>query len=111
MICDLAETYHVFNYRELPAKLVATLVAGLRADSRTKMEINGAKAPTDTLIMAMVYDKLNQWIWLNSKQGRKGHNPPPSLVEKLVNNEKQSKVQAYDSGDEFDLAFKRITGG
>lgn len=91
---------------------LAAFVTGLRQDSRTKMAINGMKVPTNTLIMAMVYDKLNQWIWLNSKQGRKGHNPPPSLVEKLTKPvEKASKVQAYDSGDEFDLAFKRITGG
>lgn len=111
MICDLAETYHVFNYRELPAKLLATLVAGLRADSRTKMEINGAKAPTDTLIMALIYDKLNQWVWLNSKQGRKGQNPPLSLVEKLTTVKVKPKVQSYDSGNEFDLALKRIKGG
>ena len=111
MICDLAETYHVFNYRELPVKLLATLVAGLRADSRTKMEINGAKAPTNTLIMALIFDKLNQWVWLNSKEGRKGHNPPPSLVEKLTAEPKQSKVQSYDRGEDFDAAYQRIIGG
>lgn len=111
MICDLAETYHVFNYRELPVKLLATLVAGLRADSRTKMEINGAKAPTNTLIMALIFDKLNQWVWLNSKEGQKGHNPPPSLVEKLTSEPKQSKIQSYDSGDDFDAAYQRIIGG
>lgn len=111
MICDLAETYHIYDYQKLPVETLVAFVTGLRQDSRTKMAINVMKVPTNTLIMAMVYDKLNQWIWLNSKQGRKGHNPPPSLVEKLMNNEKQSKVQAYDSGDEFDLAFKRITGG
>lgn len=111
MICDLAETYHVFNYRELPVKLLATLVAGLRADSRTKMEINGAKAPTNTLIMALIFDKLNQWVWLNSKEGRKGVNPPPSLVEKLTSEPKQPKIQSYDSGDDFDAAYQRIIGG
>lgn len=111
MICDLAETYHVFNYRELPVKLLATLVAGLRADSRTKMEINGAKAPTNTLIMAMIYDKLNQWVWLNSKEGRKGQNEPPSLVKLLTDKPKESKVQSYDSGEDFDLAYQRIVGG
>lgn len=40
LICDLAETYHVFNYRELPVKLLATLSVGLRADSRIKLKIS-----------------------------------------------------------------------
>lgn len=111
MICDLAETYHIYNYRGLPVPTLATLVAGLRADSRTKMEINGAKAPTETLIMAMVYDKLSQWIWMNSKDGRKGINPPKSLVKLITSEPKRSTVTAYESGEDFDRARQRIIGG
>ncbi len=33
-MCDLAETYGVLDMDALPARLVATLAAGLREDSR-----------------------------------------------------------------------------
>lgn len=111
MICDLAETYHVFNYRELPVKLLATLVAGLRADSRIKMAINGTKVPTETLIMASIYDRLNQWIWMNTKDGRDGANEPKSLVEALTSAEKENDLVSFDNGEDFDAAYQRIIGG
>lgn len=34
LICDLAETYHVLDYRALPLKTAAALASGLRADAR-----------------------------------------------------------------------------
>lgn len=75
------------------------------------MEINGAKVPTDMLINALIFDKLNQWVWMNSKEGRKGHNPPPSLVEQLTKPKENSKVLSFDSGEDFDAAYQRIIGG
>jgi len=30
LVCDLAETYGIYNYRSLPATLVATFSVGLR---------------------------------------------------------------------------------
>lgn len=109
MICDLAETYHVFNYRELPVKLLATLVVGLRANSRTKMAINGMKVPMETLLMASIYDRLNCWIWMNTKDGRKKKNPPKSLAE-MLSSEKEKTNESFDSGEAFDEAYRRIIG-
>lgn len=34
LICDLAETYHVLEYRRLPLMTVAALASGLRAGAR-----------------------------------------------------------------------------
>lgn len=34
LLCDLAETYHIYSLRGLPARTLATLVSGLRADAR-----------------------------------------------------------------------------
>ena len=39
-ICDLAETYRIFDYRALPVGLLATLSFGLREDSRIKQKMN-----------------------------------------------------------------------
>ncbi len=111
LICDLAETYHIFNYRELPVDLLATLVTGLRQNSRVKMAINGTKVPTDTLIMALIYDKLSQWVWMHTKDGRKGMNPPSSLAKMLSEEKKEKTVRSFDSGEEFDAMRKRIIEG
>ena len=111
MICDLAETYHVFNYRELPVKLLATLVSGLRADSRVKMAINGTNVPTTTLIMAMTYDRINQWVWMNTKDGRRNKNKPASLAEALMAKPKEKTHEVFDSGEEFDAMLKKIKEG
>lgn len=110
MICDLAETYHIYNYRELPVSLLATLVAGLRANSRTKMAINGTKIPMETLLMASIYDRLNSWIWMNTKEGRKGQNPPKSLLQ-MMTTEKKEQNESFETGAEFDEAYQRIIRG
>ena len=36
LVCDMAETYHIFDYRALPLFLAARLACGLREDSRSK---------------------------------------------------------------------------
>ena len=86
-------------------------VTGLKADSRTKMAINGMRVPTNTIIMAMVYDRITQWIWMNSKDGRKGKNKPSSLAEALSRTPKEKNIEVFDSGDEFDAMLKRIKEG
>lgn len=39
MICDLAEYYHIYDYKQLPVETLAILVYGLRDNSRIKMII------------------------------------------------------------------------
>ena len=111
MICDLAETYHIYDYRRLPVQTLAVLVTGLRADSRTKMAINGMQVPLNTIIMAMTYDRVNQWLWMNTKDGRKGKNKPSSLVETLTSKPKEKTIETFDTGEEFDAMLRRIKEG
>ena len=109
MICDLAETYHIFNYRELPVKLLAALVSGLRADSRVKMKITGAKVPDNIAILSLIYDRLTQWNWANSEDGRHNRNRPKSLYEQLTK-ETEPDVMSFDSGCDFDAAYAAAAG-
>lgn len=101
MICDLAETYHVFNYRELPPKLTATLVSGLRANSRVKMSLTGMKIPVETTIQAMIYDAVSMILWMNSDDGRRNRNRPKSLVKTLMEDPEPKEFQTFSSGAEF----------
>lgn len=75
------------------------------------MAINGMKVPMNTLIMAMIYDRVVQWIWMNSKDGRNGRNKPSSLSEALTQPPKQKTIEVFDSGDEFDAMLKKIKEG
>lgn len=110
MICDLAETYHVFDYRKLPVETLVAFVIGLRQNSRTKMAINGMKVPIETVIMAMIYDRINLWIWMNSKDGKKGRHRPESLAESLTK-ERVKDIEVFDTGDEFDAMLRKIKEG
>lgn len=58
LICDLAEYYHIFDYRHLPVKLVATLASGLRGDSRIKLRLKGEQYEMDSVLLAMICDRL-----------------------------------------------------
>ena len=48
MICDLAETYRIYDWRQVPIKLLGIYAAGLRWDSRVMMERMGEDFSLDT---------------------------------------------------------------
>lgn len=111
LMCDLAETYHIYNYRSLPATLVATFAVGLRDDSRIKMKMSGAKVPQDTLILSIVADRVGQLLWMFSEDGSKGVNRPPSLLEALFEEEFKeagSDVLSFSSPEEFEQARREL---
>ena len=51
LVCDMAETYHVLDWRAMGLPLAATLAGGLRETSRTCMALNHAPITTDTLLL------------------------------------------------------------
>jgi len=111
LICDLAETYHILDYRALPPRLVGVLCCGLREDSRIKMKISNMNANVDTLLHALIADKLQILIWQRTEDGAKGRNFPKSIYEKLINPQKEeSNVVAFSSGAEFDEFRKALMG-
>lgn len=63
LTCDLAETYGIYNYRQLPAARVAVFAYGLRDDSRIKMAMADATLPLNTLLQAGILDRLSILIW------------------------------------------------
>lgn len=108
LICDLAETYHIYDYKTLPAMLVASLAVGLRDDSRIKMKLSGAKAPTEIILLASMVDKLNLLVWAKTKDAEKGRNRPKSLLSIFY--PKETNNTTYRTGEEFLKARKQLTG-
>ena len=107
LICDFAETYHIFNYRQYKPKYIATLAVGLRDDSRIKMIINRNKLTFDQYVLVAILDCLKMLVWLNSADAAKGENRPELILDRLFNNI-ESEVESYDTPDDFEEARKAI---
>lgn len=111
LICDLAETYGIFDYRALPASLLATLAVGLREDSRIKMRLSGGKVPRREILLAAAVDRLSLLVWGMTEDAQHGRNRPAFLLDVLLGEEKQSgDVVAFDAAEDFEAEWARITG-
>ena len=106
LICDFAETYHIYDYKRLPLTTVAALAVGLRENSRIKMAMNEAETTTEILLMAAIVDRLSLLVWFNTKDAEKGVNRPQSILEKL--RPKESMTEIYDSGEDFMKERERL---
>ena len=110
LLCDLAETYHIYDIGSLPLSTVAILACGLRDNSRIKMAMAGDKVPADILLLAHVVDRLGILAWQNTRDALKGQNVPESLVERLIHPETAAKpkITAFDTPEEFEAARREI---
>ena len=113
LVCDFAETYHIYDYMALPVDLCATLANGLRDTSRIKAKLGGFNATLDIMFLAMISDKLSTLVWFQTKDGAKGKNRPPSIYESIMNagKEEEPELASFDSPDEFWKARSRILSG
>ncbi len=110
LICDLAETYHIYDYQSLPVKTVAILACGLRDDSRIKLKLSGQKYSTDTLLSAAIADNTRVLAWMQSEDGRKNRRRPDLILPKLLETEKKQETVNFCSGKDFEKAWNQITG-
>ena len=110
LICDFAEVYHIYEYKELPPAKAAIYAVGLPNDSRIKMKLSGRKYSTDTLLLAAVCDRLSVLIWQKTKDGQKGQNKPQSILEGMLAGDKTSELMAFDSADAYEAARAKIMG-
>lgn len=111
LICDLAETYGIYDMGSLPARTVAILASGLRADSRIKMKITGAKADDALILLAYAVDRLGLLVWQQTKDGYKGRNKPDSIVERILGDDQTKTIHhvtAFNSPDDFERERDRI---
>lgn len=88
--------------------ILASLVIGLRADSRVKMHYSGSKLPTNTTLLAMIFDNLSTLVWLHTEDARKKRNRPKSLLAELLAKDKEPEIISFDTGEEFDRAREAI---
>lgn len=107
LVCDLAETYQIYDYRSLPLKTVATLAAGLRDNSRIKLLASGTPATQEILLLAAIADRIDALRYgFTDKE-------PPSLVRTLFGETKDNKNNAmtFRTPDEFKKAYAKAIKG
>lgn len=108
LVCDLAETYGIFDYRALPVPLLATLAVGLRDDARIKMHMSGMSVPQNTLLLAAALDKLSLLVWSKTKDAQSGTNRPKPILGALLGQKRERGVTAFDTAEEFENARAAI---
>ena len=108
LICDLAETYNIYDYEQLPPSKVAVFACGLRSDSRIKMKASGQLVPIDTLLLAGISDRLSALVWFKTEDGQKGKNRPTMLVDFLTGKTKEKDVIVFNSGEDFEKKWNEL---
>lgn len=98
LICDFAETYNIYDYKALPVKYAAALASGLGQNSRIKIRARNEKAPTDTILSAIIADRLG--LLLYAMGGGKGQKPP-LISELFIEPNETEKPETFESGAEF----------
>ncbi len=111
LICDFAESYHIYNIFDYPPVYIATLAIGLRDNSRIKLKLLGLRVDLEMLLLAHICDNTAINVYAKTKDAKHGTNKPPSFVE-LLSKEKEKKEQAreFDSGADFDKEWRRLSG-
>nr|DAU60837.1 MAG TPA: protein of unknown function (DUF5361) [Caudoviricetes sp.] len=112
LICDLAETYNIYDYKQLPLSKVAVFSYGLRDDSRIKKLMSDQIVSLDTLLLSLMVDKLSLSLWLQTKDGQKGINQPKSIASQFIHREEEKEEDreylVFQSGEDFENYRKSL---
>ena len=111
LLCDFAETYHIYDLYAFPCEYIAALAAGLRDDSRIKVRLSGLRVKPELFALCIGVDTLRWIAWTKTKDGRKGRNPPPSILEALSGESKKEKsedLRGFATGEDFIAEWNRL---
>lgn len=112
LVCDLAETYGILDYKALPVGLLAALSSGLRENSRIRLRLAGQTRDTGLLLLAAAVDRLSFLAWAQTEDARHGEGRPPSLLAALLGTEEGADGPlAFDTAAEYEAARAEIVKG
>ena len=111
LACDLMETYHIPDWRALPARRAALFAYGLEEDSRIRRKLSGAPAKINTMLLAMIADGINLLVWQNTEAGMEGRDMPKKILDAMRGGEKTGEAVGFNTPEEFDAWRASMTGG
>lgn len=111
LICDMAETYKIYDYRALPISYIAILTNGLPKTSRVKSNLMGIKERLNTeYLLAYLCDTVTLIRYMLMAD-------PPSIndidlfVDIMHPPTNASNTQVFRSGADFTAQWNRLTRG
>lgn len=100
--CDMAQTYHIFDYRALPARQAALFAYGLPEDSRIRRKLSGTAISMETRLLALIADALQMLVWQNSRDAQRGRNRPHSVLAAITAEEQRTDGVGFESAEDFE---------
>lgn len=110
VICDLAETYNIYDYERVPGRLLGILVAGLGENTRIGKKINGVRGTVTEVLLAQILDGVRFLCWAQTEDGKKGKHRPASVASEFFVSEDKNKTKSV-SIDDFEKIREKIIGG
>lgn len=106
-MCDLAETYQIYDLKQLSLTKIAVFSLGLKDDSRIKMKMRNQKFDLNQILLMSVADNLKLLLWSKTKDAQKGRNRP-ALWSSLFEEPKEKKEIVFNSGEDFEKERNRL---
>lgn len=106
LMCDFAEYYNIYDYKQLRPSVAAIFAQGLPIDSRIKRKLTGQKHTTETLLLSCIADSLRLLVWFQTKDGQKNINRPASILQELI--EEKEELAEFGTIEAYEAARKRI---
>ena len=109
VICDLAETYHIYDYRALPVTLLATLCCGLRENSRIRMKLEELHPVPVEFMVARAADDIAAIRY--ALTAKKGDETPEFYTDLILGKVKQKKASGFATVEDYERAKQEILSG
>ena len=108
LMCDFAETYHIYDFRQLPLNKAAVFASGLRDDSRIKMKMSNSTIDLKDVLLAALVDRCSFLAWSKCKEGTP---KPASILAKLLGIKEEKDHEVFDTAYEYEKRKREITEG
>lgn len=108
LICDLAETYNIYEFEKFPLRKIAIFAKGLRENSRIRMKMLQSKFNVKESLLAGILDRLTLILYSKTKDAEKGKNYPKLLLDEA---EKKEELQGFMSSEDFEKMREKIIKG
>lgn len=90
---------------------MAVFCIGLKEDSRIKLRLANQRVGINTMLLALMADRLGLLVWSKTKDGQKGRNQPRSLVDSLNHVIKEPETMVFESSEDFERMKNEIIEG
>ena len=102
LICDFAETYHIYDIESLSIPMMATLAVGLRDNSRIRLKMSGQRVPLEQILLATLVDRFTSFA-----TGEDSYTFSELLMG-VPERENDSELETFDSAEAFEARRNEI---